>query len=118
MQHDLTAEPAGAILAGAKARAQLREIHAAKLTQHVQLLESRADPADVAAAMGWHDEAEAEGAAEVCSDAGSELMAGVAAPTDPGRVPSMCGGTSDKAALIKAQLVKLLWDVHVSSRCK
>ena len=53
-------------LGGAKAKAQLREIHAARLTQHVQLLESRADPADVAAAMGWNDEAEAaDAAAEV-----------------------------------------------------
>ena len=53
-------------LTGAKARAQLREIHAARLTQHVHLLEARADPTDMAAAMHWNEEdGDADGAAKV-----------------------------------------------------
>ena len=52
-------------LVGAKARARLREIHSARLSQHVQRLESRADPSDMAAAMGWNEDGDADGAAEV-----------------------------------------------------
>ena len=49
---------------GAKARAQLREIHAARLSQHVAALELRTDPGDIAAVMGW--DAEDDAAAQVC----------------------------------------------------
>ena len=44
----------------AKARAQLREIHAARLGQHVAELEARTDPDDIAAVMGWNAEANGE----------------------------------------------------------
>ena len=53
-----------ALMKTAKARAQLREIHAAKLGLHVAALEARTDPGDMAAVMGWN----AEDGAEVRSD--------------------------------------------------